>query len=33
MRYSKPKQSFLVYSTTEETQFLGFMFSQVVQRH
>jgi len=25
--------SFLVYSMTEETQLLGFMFPQVVQRH
>jgi len=23
----------LVYSMTEETKFLGFMFPQVVQRH
>jgi len=24
---------FLVYNMTEETQFPGFMFAQVVQRH
>jgi len=32
-RYSKPKQTQYIDSMTEKTQFPGFMFPQVVDRH